>query len=43
MKKMFRYTVHNMIGHPAMELLNLVGFPVLAAWIHDKTLPRLEE
>ena len=35
----FSYTIHNMIAHPIMEILHLLG---LGAWgdkLHDLTLP----
>lgn len=35
----FKYTFHNIIGHPLMEVCNLLGFKKLATMIHDKTLP----
>ena len=35
----FKYTIHNVIGHPLMELFHLVGLERLASWIHDITLP----
>jgi len=35
----FKYTVHNVLGHPLMEICNLLGFEKLAILIHDKTLP----
>lgn len=34
----FSYTLHNMIGHPMMEILRLLGFTQAANWIHDRTL-----
>jgi hypothetical protein len=35
----FKYTIHNMIGHPMMEILHLLGFEVIGNKIHDITLP----
>ena len=35
----FKYTIHNMIGHPLMEIFSLVGLHKLADWVHDVTLP----
>ena len=35
----FRYTLHNIVGHPAMELAHLCGLPSLALWLHETTLP----
>jgi len=37
--KRFRYTIHNMIGHPLMEVLHLIGLDAASRWIHDVTLP----
>ena len=37
--KRFRYTIHNVIGHPLMEIFSILGMDDLAAWIHDVTLP----
>jgi len=36
----FRYTIHNLIGHPIMELLHLIGCERLSVWVHDVTLPK---
>jgi hypothetical protein len=38
----FRYTIHNIIGHPLMEIFYLLGMNQRAEWIHDITLPRGE-
>jgi len=35
----FKYTLHNVVGHPLMEIFNLCGFHDLGSWIHDTTLP----
>lgn len=35
----FRYTVHNLVAHPLMEVLHLVGLSDLGDKIHDATLP----
>jgi len=40
--KRFRYTIHNMIGHPLMEVLHLIGLDAASRWIHDVTLPTEE-
>tara|TARA_B100001250_G_C19724638_1_gene755467 strand:- start:676 stop:801 length:126 start_codon:yes stop_codon:yes gene_type:complete len=37
--KKFKYSLHNIIGHPLMEIFNLLGMTKLANKIHDKTLP----
>ena len=39
MKSRFKYTIHNLIGHPLMEILHLMGLQVLSEWAHDATLP----
>lgn len=36
----FKYAVHNLVGHPLMEVCNWYGFYELAERIHDKTLPK---
>jgi hypothetical protein len=36
----FRYTIHNIIGHPLMEIFYLLGLSALAERIHDITLPK---
>ncbi len=38
--KRFKYTLHNIIGHPVMELLHLVGFTTWSERVHDATLPK---
>lgn len=35
----FNYTIHNLIAHPLMEILHLIGFTELGNKIHDMTLP----
>ena len=35
----FNYTVHNLIAHPIMEVMHLVGLTELGNKIHDLTLP----
>jgi hypothetical protein len=37
-----RYTLHNLLGHPAMELLHLVGLNRAAWFVHQITLPKSE-
>jgi hypothetical protein len=39
----FRWSVHNLIGHPAGELARLLGLTALGRWIHDSTAPRSGE
>ena len=38
--KRFRYSFHNIVGHPMMEVFNLLGMKRIAKKIHDITLPR---
>ena len=38
----FRHTIHNIIGHPLMEIFHLLGMSKVSNWIHDITLPRGE-
>lgn len=33
------WTVHNIIGHPLMEILHLMGFKELGERVHDATTP----
>lgn len=40
MKKKYAYTIHNLIAHPLMEILHLLGFTELGDKIHDSTLPK---
>jgi len=35
----FRFTIHNIVGHPIMEIFALLGMSKAAIWIHDITLP----
>ena len=35
----FRWTLHNVVAHPAMELLHLVNKPEYGDVIHDATIP----
>lgn len=40
MKKLYKnWFVHNVIGHPLMQLLNMCKFKYLALYIHEITLP----
>ena len=38
--KRFRYSFHNIVGHPLMEVLYVLGFHAAGSWVHDATLPR---
>jgi hypothetical protein len=35
----FRFTIHNIIGHPVMEILTLLGLARFGEWVHATTLP----
>ena len=37
--KRYRYTLHNLVGHPLMEVLWLAGFPDLSDLVHLRTQP----
>lgn len=32
--------VHNLIGHPVMQILAMLGFYKQAFWVHDVTVPK---
>lgn len=34
------WTIHNLLGHPVMEVLSRLGFPHLGLRVHDRTIPR---
>lgn len=34
----FAFTMHNLVGHPLMEVFFLLGLRKAADWIHDATL-----
>lgn len=34
------WAFHNLVAHPAMQLLALVGMPALGVRLHDATVPR---
>lgn len=34
-----KWVIHNLIGHPAMQILSWLGKSKAALWIHDKTIP----
>ena len=43
MKKYYKnWFVHNTVGHPLMQILNMCGKPNWAKTIHDGTLPSKE-
>ena len=35
----YKYTIHNLIAHPLMEVLHIMGKTDLGDKIHDITLP----
>ena len=37
----FRWSAHNIIGHPVCEILSWVGLNELGVKIHDATLPEI--
>jgi len=37
-----RYTFHNLVGHPVMEILHMVGLKRWGVWVHEHTLPKSE-
>ncbi len=40
MKKLYKsWGVHNLVGHPAMQICKWLGLIKLAVKIHDATLP----
>ena len=36
----FKWTIHNCIGHPVMEILYLIGLEEMAKKAHDFTIPK---
>ena len=36
----FRWSVHNILGHPVMEVCNILGYRKLGSKIHDITIPK---
>ena len=34
------WTLHNMVGHPCMHALTLLGWHRMSKYVHDRTLPR---
>jgi hypothetical protein len=35
----FRWTFHNMVGHPLSEIAYQLGAHRLSGWLHDWTVP----
>lgn len=42
-KDKYAYTIHNLIAHPLMEILHLLGMTEIGNKIHDYTLPKKHE
>ena len=38
-KNKLGWAIHNMIGHPLMSLLHLVGLEEAGTYVHDRTIP----
>lgn len=36
------WALHNLVGHPGMQLAAFLGFTKLSLWLHDITLPKPE-
>lgn len=36
----FMWAVHNLVGHPLMQILALFKFYDAAFWVHDVTVPK---
>lgn len=36
----FRWTLHNLVAHPLMEIFHLIGAKNLSDKIHDSTVPK---
>ena len=37
------WAIHNFIGHPLMQLFHMINMANAAKYIHDKTLPVIED
>ena len=37
-RQRFAFTLHNIVGHPLMEVLWLLGLKRASRWVHDITL-----
>jgi hypothetical protein len=35
----WRWTLHNLVGHPLSEVLYQLGAASVGNWVHDATLP----
>lgn len=38
--KKFRWSVHNILAHPIMEVCNILGYNDIGSKIHDITIPK---
>lgn len=38
----FKWSLHNLIGHPMKEICYWFGYDAMGDWIHDYTLPGIE-
>ena len=38
-----RWAPHNLVGHPLMEVLEILGLTRASRWVHDVTLPSVEQ
>lgn len=34
------WAIHNIVGHPLMEILRIIGLRELGDWVHEVTLPK---
>ena len=40
MKRIYKnWPMHNLIGHPLMQIFEWLGMPEIATRVHDETLP----
>lgn len=35
----YRWAIHNLVGHPLMQLLSWLGLRSWGLWVHDATIP----
>lgn len=41
--KRFKWTIHNVVAHPLMEITYQLGFIELSEQIHDSTIPTKDQ
>ena len=41
-RERFRWTLHNLVGHPLSELAYLFGLRRLSDWLHNASIPKHE-